>query len=129
MKRLIIFLTSFFSVSSMAYIGSVVQGNIYNPLEEVTACERELHISIPMCLITTTTSAPTFLIGDASGLDGDDAMVQLADEISGEVDSTEMIDRMAAHFEVTAHEVVSAASDLLDTEVGLSFEGLKQELQ
>lgn len=84
--------------------------------------------SLDACAYTTT-SLPTAIIESESELSNDDSMTQLADEITGQVDSTEMIDKIAKHFETSAYMVVSAASDLLDTEEGLSFEGLKEELQ
>lgn len=125
MKRLIPFAILFFlSQSSFATIHAIITDGV----DTVGNC-----IDDEMCLtlgvLGTTTTLPTMVVMDNEKISSDDSMVILSDEVTGEIESREMINKMAAHFETTADVIINTASALLETKEGLSFEGLKAELQ
>lgn len=129
MKLLLTNILLLLSLNSLASVASVFQGNPISPFEAFGLCKNHLADSNSYCAFVSTTSLPTIIFGDMNDVEKDDAMVQLADEVTGELDSTVMIEKMAAHFETTPELIIEASSSLLETEEGLSFDGLKEQLK
>lgn len=118
-KSLLLFLI-FSTSSSFAFLMIATEGR----LDECTYKEEFV-----FCALISTTSTPTLAIVDTAEIANDDALLQLADEVSGEVPSQEMINQYAVYFQVTTGQVIEAVESLQNSNLGLSFENLNSALK
>lgn len=81
------------------------------------------------CLLISTTSTPGLAVLDSDAVNSDDSLIELIDEVNGEINSQEMIQKFAVHFQVTGTEVIDAVNFLQSsTDENFSFESLNRKL-
>lgn len=127
--KLLIFLLFISTQANAVIITPILTGEKVDPLGWLKACERDRQVSPLGCAMSSTTAMPTIVIISKEEVSNEDALLLLADEVTREIDSTEQIKKTAKYLNTSNENVIEATLQLLNTEEGLSFIGLKEEIK